>query len=976
MWKNGSSELDTTRFRPSLGLLLDAAMERAVTEQLAQMSETDLLLVLFTQNANTAPLSDLPESERQAFLDAANLLNNFLAQDVKKKNCVAAFTALSRAGGAAINPFLFESYRDPIGTYLNELPNDAGIIDLIRTLFSNLESLPDGALLREMFRAEDLITAIRRQDNATALFDQQTDALAESALKGRALYAVEQALSLASHAGEAAVLPVHLLAAIFTLKESYGYLLLRRGGAEVSSAKIAVYLKNAFQTEQPVQSALSKTKSSFSPEAVAVLTAAQSRALAVGESMIGERELILEMLGNHDPKLQYFFSNVLKIDPAYYLQLCEGLVEPDVIEAVLPLEICECRNLSVVKRELVARDDVLDSIVKVFFRKSARNVLLHGDRGTGLTSMATALAAALREGRYASLRQMQVIWFDLSGVAGDDYEQAVEKLLRFFDEEPDRIYAVEGFAKYFKDHFAAVTRRLLKTDYRLLLILDTAAYNELATMGEQLNLCTESVLLPEPGKADAQRMIDLALPEMEREYGVKFAKGVSQVAYRMANDYLISKRFPKKAIELLAQTAADVAAEAEMRGKTEPVLSREHLADRMSVQTGLPPETILGTGADKDYTFLLSQRLVGQDAAVNKVAGRLDLIQKGMVDKKAPAAVFVFAGLSGTGKTELAKQIAQIYSSSRKLISFEMANFGEAHSVSRLIGTPPGYVGYEEGGKLINDLNKDPYSVVLLDEIEKAHPAVWDPFLNLFDEGTITDMRGVTASGSKAFFVLTSNIGQYEIAKMLREGRAPEEIEDVVKAKFNTERHDKTKELCFRPEFIGRIMRRGGIVVFNALSLEALEGIARYMFSKVAKEYGEVHEGKLICDDDVIEMLATRVFEGNEQAIRRGSGYYGGRELDILMNQYVDNKIASQLRQLAGVPLVRVVKNGEDTSIVPVYNDADAAILLEEKHRALVDRVSKRFDKVTMLSSDAFAGLSDDRLAKMNALLSEIDMII
>ena len=116
--------------------------------------------------------------------------------------------------------------------------------------------------------------------------------------------------------------------------------------------------------------------------------------------------------------------------------------------------------------------------------------------------------------------------------------------------------------------------------------------------------------------------------------------------------------------------------------------------------------------------------------------------------------------------------------------------------------------------------------------------------------------------------------------------------------------------------------------------------------------------------------------EGNEQAIRRGSGYYGGRELDILMNQYVDNKIASQLRQLAGVPLVRIVKNGSDTSVVPVYSDADAAELLAEKHRALVDRVAQRFDKVAMLSSEAFSDLNDESLSKLNALLSEIDMMV
>lgn len=976
MWKNDKLELDTGRFSPSLGMLLEETMEHAVMVRLRQITETDLLHTLFTQKPDTAQIAELEDTEKQAFFDSVNLLANYLAPEVRRKNCVAAFSALAVTGSDTINPFLHESFRAPLGDWIDELLDGAGITDLIQKIFSGLDALENGALLKELFRAEELGTAIQRQADAASLFDQQTGELTESALKGRALYVVEQALSLAAHAGEEVVLPVHILAASFTLKESYGYLLLGRGGAGVTSAKIAIYLKNAFQTDQPAQRTLAKTKDSFSQEAIAILSEAQGRALAIGESLVGEREFILELLNCKDAKVQYFLTNVLKIDPAYYAQIAEGLAEPDVIEPVLPLEICECKNLTSLRKELVVRDDVLESIVKVFFRKAKRNVLLHGDHGAGLTSMAASLAAELRNGRYASLRHIQVIWFDLSGVAEEDYEEATEKLMRFFDGEPERIYVVEGFYKYFKDHFSAVARRLLKTGYRLLLITDTEEYNSLSAMGEQLGACLEPVFLPEAGKADVQKMIELALPEIERENGVQLAKGISKTAYRMANDYLLSKRFPKKAIELIAQTAADVAAEAEMHGKTEPMMTQEHLAERLAVLTGLPAETILGTGADKDYAFLLSRRLVGQDAAVNKVAGRLDLIQKGMVDKKAPAAVFVFAGLSGTGKTELAKQIAQIYSNSRKLISFEMANFGESHSVSRLIGTPPGYVGYEEGGKLINDLNNDPYSVVLLDEIEKANPAVWDPFLNLFDEGTITDMRGVTASGSKAFFVLTSNIGQYDIAKMLREGRPQEEIEDVVKNKFNTEKHYKTGEPCFRPEFIGRIMRRGGIVVFNALSREALEGIARYMFSKKAKEYSEVHEGKLVCDDDVIEMLAGRVFEGNEQAIRRGSGYYGGRELDILMNQYVDNKIASQLRQLAGVPLVRVVKNGTDTSVVPVYNDADAEALLAEKHRALVERVAQRFDKVTMLSSDMFADLDESGLVKLNALLSEIDMIV
>lgn len=976
MWKNGEPELNTGRFRPSLGLVLEAAMMRAVTERLTQISEADLLLALLTQDANVAPLANLPETERKAFFNAVTLLTNYLAPDVRKTNCVAAFETLSCAGDDGINPFLFESFCAPLGSLLNELPNGADLSDLILSLFSRRGELANGELLGQLFRADDLLTAMRRHADAAPLFDPETGALDGDAYQPRVRNTIEKALDLASHAGEAAVLPVHLLAAACSLRDSYTYLLFRQGGAALNSTQFSAYLRNTYHVGQPGRNQLPKERRSFSAEVVEILLAAQARANCVGQCRIGERELICELLNRADAKLQYFISGVLRVDPVYCARLCEEIDEPETIEAVLPLELGECENFSAIKRELVIRENILEPIVKVFFRKAARNVLLYGDPGTGRTGFAMALAAALREGRYASLRQLQVIWVDLSGIAKEDYERIAQKMLRVFSEEPDRIYVVEGFSKYWKEHFSEVTQTLQKNEYRLMLIVDTADYNELVTLGETLNRCTEAICLSEPGSAEVQRMIELALPELEKEYGVAFAKDVPLAAYRMANDYLISKRFPKKVIELLEQTAADVVAEAEMREAPDAVVTRDHLAARMSAQTGLPAEMILGTGADKDYSFLLSRRLFGQETAVNMVAGRLDLIQKGMVDKKAPAAIFIFAGLSGTGKTEMAKQIAQIYSSSRKLITFEMASFGEAHSVSRLIGTPPGYVGYNEGGKLINDLNNNPYSVVLLDEIEKAHPAVWDPFLNLFDEGVVTDMRGVTASGSKAFFVLTSNIGQYEIAKMLREGRPQDEIVAVVKGKFDTQIHEKAMIPCFRQEFIGRITRRGGIVVFNALSKQALEGIARQMFAKTAKEYSDVHEGRLICDDDVLAMLATRVFESNEQAIRRGSGYYGGREMDILLNQYVDNKIASQLRHLAGVPLVRIVKRGNDTAVIPVQNEADALTLLAEQHRALANRVAKQFDRIATFPLAALTGLSDDRLARMNSLLSEIDMVI
>ncbi|MDO5132153.1 MAG: AAA family ATPase [Eubacteriales bacterium] len=975
MWKNGMQELDTTRFKPSLRLLLDNALERAVRDRLRFLGEADLLHALLTVDTTGREFLDLGEDDRTELTRTRSLVENFMAEGVRLRDCRIAFEACMESGSSQPNPFLRSFFREPVGTWLDDLPDGAGVADLLEPLFGNAEKLPDGDVVTGLFRCGDLYQAIRASRIKAEVFAEDGTLLMDC-FRERAQYLVGQALTIAARCGEECAEPSHLLAALLLCKESYTHLVLRKIGIAAAGTKITTYLQNTFPQENRLAAALPARRESFRAGADELLEQSLQTALETGESKAGEREILASLLRCEQPKVQYLFENILHLNSAELLSLMEGIREPEVIEPVLPLEICECKNLSSQKYPVIVRNDVVEAVIRVFFRKSGRNVLLHGDPGIGLSTVGDMVARELRAGKYPSLHQVQVIRFDLSSLEDADYEPAVQKLLRFFEDEPDRIYVLEGFAKYMKEHSAEISRRFQHNTYRLLIVASETDFTELDKDGEQLRACVAPVAVEEPGKQETLQMIDLALPEISKEYGVEFARGIAQTAYRMANDYLISQRFPKKAIQLLSMTASDTAAEAEMRGKLNPTVTKENLAASMADKTGLPAETILGTGADKDYVYLLSQNLVGQDAAVSKVAGRLDLIQKGMVDKKAPAAVFVFAGLSGTGKTELAKQIAQIYANSRKLITFSMENFGESHSVSRLIGTPPGYVGYEEGGKLINDLNKDPYSVVLLDEVEKAHPAVWDPFLNLFDEGIITDMRGVSASGSKAFFVLTSNIGQYEIADMLRKGRPTEEIENVVKNKFNTEVHQKSGEKCFRPEFIGRIMRRGGIVVFNALSLEALKGIAEHNLHKIAKNYGETHDSRLVCDDDVLEMIAKIVFDKNEEAIRRGNGYFGGRELDNLMNQYIQEKLASQLRQLAGVPLVRVVRSGNDTSIVPVYNDGDAQKLLQQKRLALVDKVTRRFDSLSMKDPDIIADLSEEKLTKLNSLLSEVSMIL
>jgi ATP-dependent Clp protease ATP-binding subunit ClpA len=273
---------------------------------------------------------------------------------------------------------------------------------------------------------------------------------------------------------------------------------------------------------------------------------------------------------------------------------------------------------------------------------------------------------------------------------------------------------------------------------------------------------------------------------------------------------------------------------------------------------------------------------------------------------------------------------------------------------------------------LINDINKDPYSLILFDEVEKAHPNMWDPLMRLFDEGIAEDTRGVTAYGNKAFFVLTSNIGQYEIVQMMREHRPLEEIENVVKDAIGEAVYDvKSGEKCFRPEFIGRITRSGGIVIFNALSLEALEGITRRIAQTEETKFEAMRECKLKIDDEVIRFIAQRQFSENEAIIQRKGKYLGARPLNPLFDELVMNKLAKNIKAFANAKMIRVVMDGNTTALVPVSGENELNEILRRNRAVVIDRVTGRLDRLSMFEPETIAQLSDDKLSRLDAILAE-----
>jgi ATP-dependent Clp protease ATP-binding subunit ClpA len=219
-----------------------------------------------------------------------------------------------------------------------------------------------------------------------------------------------------------------------------------------------------------------------------------------------------------------------------------------------------------------------------------------------------------------------------------------------------------------------------------------------------------------------------------------------------------------------------------------------------------------------------------------------------------------------------------------------MGNFVESHSVAGIIGVPPGYVGHHLGGRLVNELNADPYCVFLLDEADKAHPDVLQPFLNLFDEGWVRDQRGVKAHGDKAIFILTTNVAQKMIADLARSGEPAEAIAEKCKASLTQIRHQHANRPVFSPEFLARLKR---VIVFQPLDQEAMEGIGRLMVRDLQELWQIKREKTLHIPDELVVYLADEAHRRNYQS----GGKEGGRLMRRLLTDWVEANVQKAITE-------------------------------------------------------------------------------
>ena len=320
----------------------------------------------------------------------------------------------------------------------------------------------------------------------------------------------------------------------------------------------------------------------------------------------------------------------------------------------------------------------------------------------------------------------------------------------------------------------------------------------------------------------------------------------------------------------------------------------EEIAEVVSRATGIPVAKMMEGERQKllHTADALSKRVIGQPEAVRRVTETILRSRAGLSDPNRPYGSFLFLGPTGVGKTELTKALAEfLFDSDDAMIRIDMSEFMEKHSVARLIGAPPGYVGYEEGGYLTEAVRRKPYSVILLDEVEKAHPDVFNVLLQVLDDGRMTDGQGRTVDFKNTVIVMTSNLGSQEIQAM--QGEPHDKVKDAVMQEVKQH---------FRPEFINRIDE---IVVFNALDTKAIRAIAKIQIDKLAKRVA-AQDVVLDVTDAALDEIAKVGFDP----------LYGARPLKRAVQEHIENEVARLLLEGKAAPKDHVVVDSKDDHFV------------------------------------------------------------
>lgn len=509
---------------------------------------------------------------------------------------------------------------------------------------------------------------------------------------------------------------------------------------------------------------------------------------------------------------------------------------------------------------ILGLDDKIRSMVEVLSRKDKANVIIVGEPGVGKSSLIYGLLQRINDGSLpASLKNLYPVELDLIAITqGVSYKGEIEdrfkKLVNEISRHSQPVLVVENFHRIedkqslLNSIVPIIKKEISKGKLQLICTSTVEGFTKDIEKDKELLSFFEKISVEEPSESDSIRILKSKIPTYVEFHKVEVEEGVAEEIVRLSKRYIPESSLPSSAIDLLDRSMASVKIKLELSesASTISVLNKDYVKDVVSTMTGIPMGNVQSEERIKlsNAEEILHRRVVGQNHAVKSILDAIYESRSGLNKKGQPIGSFFFLGPTGTGKTELAKALAEfLFDDETSILRFDMSEYKEEHSVSLLYGAPPGYVGYEEGGLLVNQIRRHPYSVVLFDEIEKAHRSVFDLFLQILDEGKLHDRLGRVGDFSNALIIFTSNIGSDYIFQSFEANRIPT--------------HDQMLEVMqgqFRPEFLARLTE---IIPFSPITESMIYKIFDIHIKNLMKS---LHEQDIKLEiDDTAKQYITKV---------------------------------------------------------------------------------------------------------------------
>ncbi|MEM7528633.1 MAG: ATP-dependent Clp protease ATP-binding subunit ClpA [Pseudomonadota bacterium] len=562
---------------------------------------------------------------------------------------------------------------------------------------------------------------------------------------------------------------------------------------------------------------------------------------------------------------------------------------------------------------LIGREDEVERCIQVLCRRRKNNPLLVGDPGVGKTAIAEGLAKKIVEEQVPDVLAGSTIFsLDMGALlAGTryrgDFEERLKSVIKELEEHPDAVLFIDEIHTVIgagaTTGGAMDASNLLKPALQsgTLRCMGSTTYNEFRQHFEKdraLSRRFQKIDVTEPTIDDSVKILRGLKPFFEEHHDVRYTSEAIKSAVELSARYINDRKLPDKAIDVIDEAGA--AQHLVPPAKRRKTITPKEIEGVVSKIARIPPKTVSKTDAEtlRDLESNLKRVVFGQEAAIDALSAAIKLSRAGLREPEKPIGSYLFAGPTGVGKTEVAKQLASILGV--EMLRFDMSEYMEKHSVSRLIGAPPGYVGFDQGGLLTDGVDQHPHCVLLLDEIEKAHPDVFNILLQVMDHGKLTDHNGKAVSFRNVILIMTSNAGAQEQAKSaIGFGRDRREGEDTAAI-----------ERTFSPEFRNRL---DAVISFGALPREVILQVVEKFVMQL--EVQLLDRGVSIeLTRPAAEWLADK---GYDQTM-------GARPLSRVIQDSIKKPLAEELLfgKLAKGGLVKVaVKDGKlDLQITPPDN--------------------------------------------------------